>query len=242
MKLPPILIVNCGTTKDPIRERYGDFADWIRAAGGWWEWDSPECSPYLDQALPYPSGYAGAVLTGSPEMVTARSPWMRALEEWVLDAVERGLPLFGICFGHQLIASALGGVVGDHPDGMELGTVEVELLTAAAEDPLFSSLPASFAAQATHAQSVLEPPPGAVVLAKNAYEPHHALRFTDRCWGVQFHPEIDGPVMNGYKECYREEAVAGRKRIGLLGEPTRESLKAASLLRKFRAISGSDID
>ena len=233
MKRGPFLIVRCGTTKEAICQRHGDFAEWIRTTAGWWPEQAPEVAPYLGEAMPDFGPYAGAVLTGSPAMVTDREGWMVELEAWLRGAVAGGLPLLGICFGHQLLASALGGVVGDHPQGMELGTVEVELLPEAAEDPLFAGLPPRFPAQTTHAQSVLEPPPGAVVLARNDYEPFHALRFAPAAWGVQFHPEIDGPIMNGYKECYRAEAVAGRKRIGLLGEPTRESAAAASLLKKW---------
>ncbi|RMH04211.1 MAG: glutamine amidotransferase [Planctomycetota bacterium] len=235
MSRAPFLIVRTGTTKDAICVRHGDFAAWIRAAAGWSEAEAVEAAPYLGEEMPPPSGFAGAVLTGSPAMVTERAPWMLALEDWLRRARDASLPLLGICFGHQLLASAFGGRVGDHPRGMELGTVEIELLPAAAEDPLLAGLPERFPAQATHAQSVLEPPPGAVVLARSAYEPCHALRFAPRCWGVQFHPEIGAAVMDGYKECYRSEAQAGRLHIGFLGEPTRESPAAASVLRRFAA-------
>ncbi|MBL7008686.1 MAG: glutamine amidotransferase [Planctomycetes bacterium] len=233
MSRRPFLIVRCGTTKEAICRRHGDFADWIRAVAGWGEAGAPECAPYLGEAMPEAGAFAGAVLTGSPAMVTDREPWMLELEDWLRGAIAGGLPMLGICFGHQLLASALGGVVGDHPAGMELGTVEVRLTPAAAADPLFGGLPAHFPVQATHLQTVLEAPPGAVVLARNDHEACHAVRFADRVWGVQFHPEIDAAVMEGYSECYRADAVAGRKRIAMLGEPTRESPDAAGLLKRF---------
>ena len=54
-----------------------------------------------------------------------------------------GLPLFGICYGHQLLAHALGGEVGDNPVGREMGTVGIDLHPEAAHDPLFDGLPTS---------------------------------------------------------------------------------------------------
>ena len=55
--------------------------------------------------------------------------------------VERGIPTLGICYGHQLLAHALGGEVGDNPNGREFGTVTVELTAEAADDPLLGGLP-----------------------------------------------------------------------------------------------------
>lgn len=82
------------------------------------------------------------------------------------------MPALGICYGHQLLGHALGGTVGNHPDGGEFGTVEVRLLPEAAADPLFAGLPAVFPAQLFHRQSVLYLPSGAQVLASSQREPH----------------------------------------------------------------------
>jgi GMP synthase (glutamine-hydrolysing) len=232
-----LLLVRCGTTKEAIRAEHGDFAAWIRRTAGWTAAEAPECAPYLGEALPEPAGLAGAVLTGSPAMVTDDEAWMRSTAGWLRGAVAAGLPLFGICFGHQLLAAALGGRVADHPAGMELGTVEVEAAAPAGEDALFGGMPARYAVQATHAQGVVALPPGAVVLAGNAHEPHHAVRFAPRCWGVQFHPEADAAVMRGYVAAYSADAAAGRKRIGLLGEPVRETPEANALLARFAALA-----
>src|SRR5690606_2484463 len=119
----------------------------------------------------------GAVLTGSGAMVTDRLDWSEATAEWLRGAVAAGLPLLGICYGHQLLADALGGRVADHPDGREVGTIEVERLAAADGDALFDAAPARFRAHATHEQSVLELPPGAVALASSAHDANQAVRF-----------------------------------------------------------------
>ena len=91
-------------------------------------------------------------------MVTDRHDWSERSAGWLREAAHEGLPLLGICYGHQLIAHALGGEVGWHPEGREMGTVEIERLAPSNDDPLFGGLPGRFAAQATHLQSVLRAP------------------------------------------------------------------------------------
>jgi GMP synthase (glutamine-hydrolysing) len=71
-----------------------------------------------------------------------------------------------------------------------IGTVAIERLPAAADDALLAAAPARFVAHASHQQSVLELPAGAVVLARSAHDPHHAVRYAPRAWGLQFHPEF----------------------------------------------------
>ena len=109
-------------------------------------------------------------------MVTDREPWSEDTAAWLREAAAAGLPMFGVCYGHQLLAHALGGKVGYNPTGSELGTQTVELLPPAAGDQLLDGLPASFPAQMLHAQTVLQPPPGAAVLARSDQDPHQMFR------------------------------------------------------------------
>ena len=106
--------------------------------------------------------------------------------------------MLGICYGHQLLAHALGGRVDYNPRGREMGTVELELRGDAALDPLFRGLGPRLHAHATHRQSVLEPPRGAEVLARSALDPCHAFRVNAHAWGVQFHPEFSPAVLAAY--------------------------------------------
>lgn len=112
-------------------------------------------------ALPNPADIAGVVVTGSHAMVSERAAWSERLGQWLKRCVDAEVPVLGICYGHQLLAHALGGRVGDHPAGLEIGTHAVELTPAARQDPLFAALPESFPAQFVHRQSALELPPGA---------------------------------------------------------------------------------
>src|SRR3546814_12265293 len=79
-----------------------------------------------------------------------------------------------------------------------MGTVAVDLLPAAADDPLFAGLPDRFLAQATHQQSVLRAPEGATVLARSDHDDCPPFRWGGAAWGVQFHPEFGTVHMRGY--------------------------------------------
>ena len=179
------------------------------------------------QALPAQADIAGVVVTGSHSMVSDREPWSEAAAAWLRDAVAAEVPVLGICYGHQLLAHALGGEVGYHPQGIELGTVPVSLHDAAQDDPLFAGLPTQFDAQAAHRQSVRRLPEGATLLAGNHFEPHHAFRFGTRAWGVQFHPEFGEAATRAYQMTLNGDAPEGAVR------PTDV---AASVLPRFARI------
>ena len=193
----PFLIIETGLPVAPMR-RHGGFPHWIRVAAGLHRDDAVVVDVRSGGELPSREAFAGVVVTGSGAMVTDREDWSEATAAWLREAAGAGLPVFGICYGHQLLAHALGGGVGDNPAGREMGTVEVELLPPAAQDPLLGALPARFPVQVTHLQSVLRLPEGAVPLARSALDPCQAFRWGVAAWGVQFHPEFSTTHMRGY--------------------------------------------
>lgn len=202
--MKPILIIRTGRAPESIRARHGDFPHWFRLCAAL----SPVRVRVVDVAagedLPSPKELAGALITGSAAMVTERATWSERTAGWIRDAMDAQLPLFGVCYGHQLMAHALGGRVDYLPGGREIGTLPITLTPAAREDPLTAGLPTSFRAHTTHEQSVLEPPPGAAVLARSARDPHHLLRYGRNALSVQFHPEFNADVMRAYVQRKRE--------------------------------------
>lgn len=196
MSSRPFVVLVAGEPIPRVRAVRGSYADMIRAAGrepssaGWLDVDLRDGSP-----LPDRGAIAGVVVTGSSASVTERAPWMLRVEEYLRGLVERRVPTFGICFGHQLLGQALGGEVVKNPRGREIGTVELDVV---GEDPLLDDAPAHFSVNATHVDTVGTLPPGARLLARTEREPHAMVRFGEAAWGVQFHPEMDADVVRNY--------------------------------------------
>jgi GMP synthase (glutamine-hydrolysing) len=123
----PLAIIKVGETFDAMRERRGDFEHWMAAGLGDTRLPVLVLDPRRGDTLPSPTEISGAIVTGSHAMASHREPWSEATGAWLAQLVAHATPVLGICFGHQLLADALGGEAGDHPQGMEIGTVDVEL-------------------------------------------------------------------------------------------------------------------
>jgi GMP synthase (glutamine-hydrolysing) len=233
----PLAIVKAGDTHGSLREVRGDFENWVSDGLGPVGLPIVVLDPRRGDTLPPPQRLSAVIVTGSHAMVSHREPWSEDTGAWLAQAVAHGTPVLGICYGHQLLAHALGGEADDHPGGPEVGTVDIALAPAAADDPLLQSLPAHFKAQVVHWQSALKLPPGAVLLAGNGYEPHQAFRVGPRAWGLQFHPEFDDAVMRAYIDRSAKALIARGIDPAALRERVAPSPAAASLLRRFAEIA-----
>jgi GMP synthase (glutamine-hydrolysing) len=162
------------------------------------------------EALPAVEDVEGIVAFGGDQSVRdiARDALLSAEAELLRDAVQRGVPVLGVCLGAQLLAHALGGSVGRLPQRM-VEWAPIEPLPAAAGDPVLGSLPAG--AMALHwNEDGFEPPVGAVELLQRPRGSAEGFRYGDRAWGVQFHPEVDPDSLEGwYRVGYQELSEAG---------------------------------
>lgn len=235
MGMRELLIIKTGKVIHQAAE-HGDFDDWI--SGGMDLNGQPVRVCQVDEGgeLPEVDGLAGVVISGSAAMVTDGHDWSERTAEWLRSAVPSGLPILGICFGHQLLAHAMGGKVAADPSGREIGTVEVKRIDSPGSDLLFEELPLVFEAQATHEQSVVVLPDEAVALAESPHPANHAFRIGPCVWGVQFHPEFDGEVMISYLRArasvLREEGLDPEALI----EAVRPTPVASGVLRRFSEI------
>lgn len=231
-----LTILKTGSTFPALASERGDFEDWI-ATGCGVASDRVRILDSGEGGFPAASAVGALVITGSHEMVTDAPGRLRETAGWLRDLVAHQVPTLGICYGHQLLAHALGGRVDYRPGGREVGTIRVRLLPAGTEDPLLGVLPRVFAAQAHHSQYVLRLPHEAVPLASSGRDPYHAVRFAETVWGVQFHPEFSPEVMRRYIELDAvtlrdEELEPERLAASVTASP------ASGLLRRFVQIAG----
>ncbi|WPG41542.1 glutamine amidotransferase [Variovorax sp. EBFNA2] len=192
----PILIVQMGRPPYDVSEALGEQPDWFLAALAPANLDVLVVRPHMGEPLPQPGSFAGAVVTGSWHMVTDLHDWSERTAEWIRQLVAADVPLLGVCYGHQLMAHALGGLVGYHPRGRELGLQTIRLRQESINDPLLAHIPGEFPALLTHAQTVLVKPPGAVVLGASEHDENQILRYGPNAFSIQFHPEFTPAIMS----------------------------------------------
>lgn len=174
----------------------------------------------------------------------ALHPWLPATKELLRVAARDGVPTLGVCLGHQLAAVALGGKVATNEHGRQFGVLPLGWEPAAADDPVLGSLPA----RCIHWNNdvVTDLPPGAVVLAHAPDGTVQAARFADSVWGVQPHPEVDGPIVERWAADERDEIGPAVVDAGL-AEMDRSAVElarawrpvAAAFVRVVRAASAT---
>lgn len=228
-------MVKLGSTFADLSGHKGDFEHWVVQGLGLGPDRVEILRPRNAQALPDWSEVDAVVLTGAHEMVTDRADWSVNTARW-LARRDTDAPVLGICYGHQLLADAMGAKAGDNPQGRQFGTVEVRLTPQGRRDRLLGSLPDCFPAHTCHAQAIVSPPAGGAVLATSDRDAFHAVRFGPNCWGVQFHPEFDDEAARAYIERTADALIAQGDDPQALLASVRPTPESASVLRRFAQI------
>ncbi|QFQ89402.1 type 1 glutamine amidotransferase [Paracoccus kondratievae] len=198
-------ILKCGQSPQELRGDKGDYDTMFERllAGRGFEFTS-----YHVENMEFPDSVHAAqgwLLTGSRHGVYEDHPFIPPLEEFIRKAYGEHVPMVGICFGHQIIAQALGGKVVKHPEGWAVG----------AQDYDFNGQKVTL--NAWHQDQVVHRPEGAEVLASNPFCENAALVYDDRALTVQAHPEFDDSFVEGL--------IAHRAK-GTVPEPLLEQARA----------------
>ena len=139
--------------------------------------------------------YDGICWTGSSLTVFEDDPKVTPQIDFARAAFEAGIPSFGSCWAAQIAIVASGGIVQANPRGREMGIARKIALTAEGRaHPLYEGKTNVFDAFISHMDEVTHLPPGAVMLAGNAFTQIQAVAVTHKggtFWGLQYHPEYD---------------------------------------------------
>lgn len=151
---------------------------------------------YADAPFPDLAGVTGVIVLGGDMGVheTERFPYLERVRAFMHQALEREIPLLGICLGGQLLAQVAGGSVASPSPHGEKGIRSVELNDSGAADPLFTGVPRSFLTFQLHNDS-FTPPGDALLLGSSSACPAQAFRLGRSAYGVQFHPEVNPEIV-----------------------------------------------
>lgn len=160
------------------------------------------------------SGFDGVLITGSPASVHDDAPWIARLEQAVREVIALKLPLFGACFGHQIIAKALGAPIQRNPNGWAHGLIEVRRVTPAPEAPAG----ARFALYGSHIEQLGALPEGATRLFESPGCPIAGFALGNHVLTIQHHPEMTRDFISDLIEEYAQvvgDEVTARARLSI---------------------------
>ena len=155
--------------------------------------------------------FAGAVWTGSPLHIYEESGAVLGQLAFAEALYASGVPIFGSCWGLQIMTRALGGRIRENPRGREIGVVnDIRLNADGSAHSMFKDKPDGFQCFTVHLDEVEEPAPGAMVLASNEMSAVQAAAIETsggRFWGVQYHPEFNASDVTGIYRVLKDQLV-----------------------------------
>lgn len=183
-------------------------------------------------------GYAGIFLSGSPHGAYDDVPFIHREHELIRAAAARGTPMLGICFGSQILASALcGRDQVFRRTSCEVGYRALPVAAAARQDPLCGELGASVEMFVWHNDEVRADHPEMEILAWSEDCPNHIWRHRDRpVWGIQGHPELTAAEARVWFEQNRNRLEADGADVETLKVEAAEAREAKTMLRRFATL------
>jgi GMP synthase-like glutamine amidotransferase len=198
----------------------GEYVREYKIAFGEWPVTFDECAVWL--------------ITGSSKGAYEDQPWILRLQDFITGLHARRRKLIGICFGHQIVAQALGGRVEKSPKGWGVGVRDFSIV-----EPAKWMRPALFRLSMlfSHQDQVVEPPPGACLLASDEFCPYQMLQLDNHILTLQGHPEFSVEFARARLESRREKMPAETysRALASLSRPTDHAV-IGGWLREFAKI------
>ncbi len=162
----------------------------------------------------------GWLITGSKHGVYEDHDWIPPLEDLIRDAYARGIPMVGVCFGHQIIAQALGGKVEKFAGGWAVGPTEYDMPEG------------KMRIHAWHQDQVVQTPPEAKVVGRNDFCENAALLYGHKAYTVQPHPEFGDTFVGGLIDT-RGRGVVPDTQLDAAKQELGQTLDSARMAKQF---------
>ncbi len=157
-------------------------------------------------APPDPRNCEAVLITGSPSGVYDATAWMDPLRGFIREAFATKTPMIGVCFGHQIIADALGGEVRKSEKGWGVGRHTYDV---AGSRPWMSGSGAAVSLSVSHQDQVITPPVGAATLAHSPHTEHAMLAYEGApIISIQGHPEFSDAFVTQLWSARRGKALS----------------------------------
>ncbi|MBV2182135.1 MAG: gamma-glutamyl-gamma-aminobutyrate hydrolase family protein [Castellaniella sp.] len=234
-------LLQCDDVAQPLIERHGSYPDMIQTL---LRSVDPEVELQVfachEGRIPdRTDGVDGWLTTGSKYGANDDADWIAALERFIRTLWQAHQPLVGICFGHQLMAKALGGRVERSVNGWGLGAYPV---TLSQQEPWMSPWDSpTLELLASHQDQVVELPPQGRILAHSGFCPIYMMQVGDVFLGIQGHPEFSRAYLEDLLELRRtgvspERILAARHS---LRQPVNDLLVGRWILNFIRSRCGT---
>ena len=228
-----IVILSAGPGLDEIVHKYGHSSDWIPTILSDHNFDYSIKKVYQGDSLNIGDGDAW-IITGSKYSVYEQVDWIKELIDFTTLLTNKSMPVLGICFGHQIIAKAVGANVIKNPLGWELGSYRLSLSDAGFNSPLFSGFKDNDFVYESHQDVVNDLPSKAIILA-NTKKSVQSFSYNNS-YGVQFHPEFSWEVTRMLMD------LRLAKGIKIDNDKLEKSINSHKILNNFVKIFKGDLN
>jgi GMP synthase-like glutamine amidotransferase len=220
-----IAVLETGVPPDPLRDEFGSYSDMFADLLG----PAYELETFDVQSgeLPDPDAHGAYLITGSQAGVYDPLSWIAPLMEFIRSA--GGAKMIGVCFGHQVMAQALGGEVIKSPKGWAAGLQHYDVV----HPQPWTNGEREVAVPASHQDQVVVQPPNTSVVAASDFTPFAALAWADRpANSFQFHPEFSPAYAKALIEKRYERVNTPDAAIASLDAPN-DNQRVAAWMRRF---------
>jgi len=229
-----LLYLQNSTSRDSVTRLDARFEAWGLDVHRYWAYNEE-----FPTDLPK---YSGIFISGSPHGAYEDIPFIHREHELIQEAAQAGIPMLGVCFGHQILASALcGRDQVFRRKTCEVGYKTLDVTKFAVDDGIAAALYPKFDMFVWHNDEVRGDHPDMTIIATTADCPNHIFRYRDQpIWGIQGHPEVTLDESRIWFEENRRDLEDDGADVEVLHRTASETRIAKTMLQSFATLVGAE--